>query len=97
MPTPEAPAAQGPQVTDVMVEIPPGVFLMGHSQADFEDAPRHEVDLPAYEIDKFEVTNIDYATFTKETGYTTFAEENGFTSWLMSGGRVKTTIIRLSV
>jgi formylglycine-generating enzyme required for sulfatase activity len=81
-PTPEAPAPpQGPQVTDVMVEIPAGVFFMGHNQADFEDAPRHEVDLPAFAIDKFEATNIDYAAFVKETGYTTFAEENGFTSW----------------
>ena len=82
-PTPEASLSepQGPPVTEAMVEIPAGVFFMGHSQADFEDAPRHEVDLPAFEIDKFEVTNIDYATFVKEANYTTYAEEQGFANW----------------
>jgi formylglycine-generating enzyme required for sulfatase activity len=75
------PEPQAPPVTDIMVEIPAGPFIMGSDEGDPEDAPAHEVDLPAFEIDKFEVTNVDYSTFTEETGYVTFAEEQGHGSW----------------
>jgi len=76
--TPEPP---GPAVTDIMVDIPGGPFTMGNDEGDPEDAPAHEVDLPSFEIDKFEVTNADFAVFVKETGYVTFAEQKGFRSW----------------
>jgi formylglycine-generating enzyme required for sulfatase activity len=72
---------QGPSVTDIMVEIPAGPFIMGSDEGDPEDAPAHEVDLPAFEIDKFEVTNADFATFVEETGYVTYYEEKGYPSW----------------
>lgn len=64
-----------------MVEIPAGTFIMGSDEGDPEDAPAHEVDLPAFEIDKFEVTNADFAVFADETGYVTFAEKQGVSSW----------------
>lgn len=54
---------------------------MGSDKGDPEDAPAHQVDLPAFEMDKFEVTNADFAAFVKETGYVTFAEQQGFRSW----------------
>jgi formylglycine-generating enzyme required for sulfatase activity len=75
-PTPASPAVQ-----DVMVQIPAGPFTMGSDDADPEDAPAHQVDLPAFEIDKFEVTNADFDTFAKQTGYETFAEKQGGQGW----------------
>jgi formylglycine-generating enzyme required for sulfatase activity len=77
----EAPEAAGPAVTDVMIEIPAGTFVMGSDTGDPEDSPAHEVDLPAFEIDKFEVTNADFAVFADETGYVTFTEQGGQRSW----------------
>jgi formylglycine-generating enzyme required for sulfatase activity len=65
----------------MMIEIPGGPFTMGSDNGDPEDMPAHEVDLPTFEIDKFEVTNADYAVFTEETGYQTFAEKGGYKSW----------------
>jgi iron(II)-dependent oxidoreductase len=70
-----------PAVLDMMIEIPAGPFIMGSDNGDPEDAPAHEVDLPAFEIDKFEVINVDFATFVEATGYKTFAEEKGYASW----------------
>lgn len=70
-----------PPVTDIMVEIPAGPFTMGSDEGDPEDAPAHEVDLPAFEIDKFEVTNADFDAFSKQTGYATFAEKQGTRNW----------------
>lgn len=82
-PTPEAgaQAASEPAVTDIMVEIPAGPFSMGSNQADPEDFPAHEVELLAFEIDRFEVTNADFNTFVEATGYETFAEQKGFRTW----------------
>ena len=69
---------------DEMIEIPPGAFLMGilHSQAEAlarkyrhhvswlsGEVPQRTVELPAYRIDKYPVTNAQYAVFCKETGY----------------------------
>ncbi len=62
-PTPAPTVPEAPQVTDIMVEIPAGPFIMGQDDGGREDRPAHEVDLPAYEIDKFEVTNADFAAF----------------------------------
>jgi len=76
----EAPQAQV-AVTDIMVEIPAGSFMMGSNVGDPEDKPAHTVDLPAYEIDRFEVTNADFATFVEATGYQTFAEKQNYQSW----------------
>jgi formylglycine-generating enzyme required for sulfatase activity len=70
-----------PAVTDVMVEIPAGTFMMGSDDGGREDKPAHEVDLPAYEIDKFEVTNTDFAVFVQSTGYQTDAEKQDKQSW----------------
>jgi formylglycine-generating enzyme required for sulfatase activity len=70
------------QVNPGMVYIPEGVFVMGTDQADnahtaaeygiikpwFEDEhPAHAVNLPAYYVDKYEVTNSDYQVFVRAT------------------------------
>lgn len=62
-----------------MVEIPAGEFQMGRSkltkddptgmrpQVLLDDRPVHKVSLPAFSIDKYEVTNTKYAAFLKAT------------------------------
>ena len=74
---PEEEEGKAPAVTDIMVEIPAGPFIMGSDNGRDDEAPGHEVDLPAYEIDRFEVTNSDFAVFIGATGYETDAEKEG--------------------
>lgn len=75
--TEEAPAEAGFPVTDDMVKIAAGPFTMGSDSGDAEDGPAHEVDLPAFKIDRFEATNSDFAAFVAATGYVTSAEKSG--------------------
>jgi len=51
------------------VLVPAGVFLMGSHQADApaHETPQHEVELKAYRIGKYPVTNAQYAEFIKQT------------------------------
>jgi iron(II)-dependent oxidoreductase len=77
----DTPAPAAAPVTQDMVEIPAGAFTMGSDDSDPEDAPAHAVDLPAYQIDRFEVTNADFAAFVDATGYTTDAEKADKKSW----------------
>jgi iron(II)-dependent oxidoreductase len=77
----EAEVTPAPAVTDIMVEIPAGPFTMGTDSGEPNEAPAHEVDLPAFMMDKFEVTNADFVVFVEETGYETYAEKQGRTSW----------------
>jgi len=69
--------APAPAVTDVMVEIPGGPFTMGIHSGSPDEGPAHEVDVAAFRMDKFEVTNADFATFVEATGYQTDAEKMG--------------------
>lgn len=86
VPTPSPTVPPPPPVTDMMVEIPAGPFIMGSDTGDPEDAPAHEIDLPAFEIDRFEVTNADFAAFVETTDYVTDAEKSGKKSWWDSFG-----------
>jgi iron(II)-dependent oxidoreductase len=54
---------------DAMVEISAGEFTMGtnYERADIQDQPEHSVQLPAYYIDKYPVTNAQYARFVVNT------------------------------
>ena len=51
------------------VYIPPGPFTMGTDspRADEQDQPAHTVTLPGYYIDKYPVTNAEYARFVAAT------------------------------
>jgi sulfatase modifying factor 1 len=65
-----------------MAEIPAGPFVMGNDDSDPNEAPAHQVDLPAFMLDKFEATNADFAAFAEDTGYVTYAETHeGSPSW----------------
>jgi formylglycine-generating enzyme required for sulfatase activity len=53
------------------IYIPAGPFLMGSQEGEEVPAyetPQHEVDLPAYRIGKYPVTNEQYAEFIRQTG-----------------------------
>jgi formylglycine-generating enzyme required for sulfatase activity len=81
-PAPEgAEATPALAVTDIMVEILAGPFTMGTDSGEPNEAPAHEVDLPAFMMDKFEVTNADFAVFVEVTGYETYAERQGSAGW----------------
>lgn len=50
-----------------MVLIPAGEFIMGTNVRLSDEGPQHKVNLPAYYIDKFEVTNLQYKKFNDAT------------------------------
>lgn len=73
-------APSGPLFED-MVLIPAGSFTMGQNGSKPKNGPAHAVDLPVFEIDRFEVTNDEFAHFTDQSGYVTYAEENSSKNW----------------
>ena len=50
-----------------MVPIPAGKFVMGDDNHEADERPAHEVNLPSYYIDKYEVSNSQYKKFCDET------------------------------
>jgi serine/threonine-protein kinase len=50
-----------------MVPIPSGEFWMGDDNHNADERPAHRVNLPAYYIDKYEVTNAQYKKFCDAT------------------------------
>src|SRR5262245_39749491 len=57
-----------------MVRVPPGRFLMGSDHHYPEEAPARLVDVAGFWIDRFTVTNAQFAAFVAETGHVTVAE-----------------------
>lgn len=68
---------EAPAITGFMVEIPAGPFTLGNDNSDPNEAPAQQMELPAFSIDAFEVTNADFATFVEATGYITYREQEG--------------------
>jgi len=56
---------------DSMIRIPAGQFIMGtnYERADPQDHPQHNVKMPEYWIDKYLVTNAQYARFVVATSH----------------------------
>ena len=71
-----------PVTTEGMVLIPAGEFQMGSNSGDFDEKPIHSVYVDAFYMDKYEVTNAQYAAFLNAKGKHT---ESGKT-WLDIGG-----------
>jgi sulfatase modifying factor 1 len=78
-----------------MERIPGGTFLMGSNKHYPEEAPAHRVTVDGFLIDRYSVTNADFARFVAATGYVTFAERTpraedypGATSDLLVPGSV---------
>lgn len=59
---------------DEMVDLPGGSFLMGSDRDYMEEAPVRRIEVGRFLIDRFAVTNADFARFVKATGYITQAE-----------------------
>src|SRR3989338_1741881 len=81
--------------TDNMVLIPSGAFFMGREDREgwspmanpqqFNDElPLHEVNVNAFYIDKFEITNQQFKEFIDATGYITDAEDIGKSAVMVS-------------
>jgi len=51
------------QSGDGMVAVPAGPFVMGTDDGPDDERPRHSVTLAAFRIDRFPVTNADFAAF----------------------------------
>jgi len=52
-----------------IVLVPAGPFLMGSADGKEDEAPPHSVNLPAFYIDKYEVTHEQYAKFLRAAGH----------------------------
>lgn len=61
--------ARGDQVT-----VPGGTFEMGSDSAYPEERPKRTVIVASFQIDRYEVTNAEFAEFVSATGYVTVAE-----------------------
>ncbi len=68
---PSAPAEKpsGPVVPDGMITIPAGVYTIGRDKGSELERPQHTVELPAFYIDRTEVTNADYKKFVDQTSH----------------------------
>ena len=64
-----------------MVLIPGGTFVMGDMAGDADERPPHEVSVDAFFIDRFEVTNTDFAAFLNEKGN----RETEGVPWIITG------------
>src|SRR5215212_11452276 len=56
-------------VKEEMMYIPGGLFLRGTDAGGFDEQPPREIYLAGFEIDKYEVTNHQYAQFAAATGH----------------------------
>ncbi len=57
------------QELEKMIVVPAGLFKMGtdFERSDKYNQPQHEVNLPAYQIDKYPVTHVEFAKFVVST------------------------------
>src|SRR5438876_3154764 len=58
-----------------LVWIPGGTFLMGSDKHYPEEAPAHQVAVGGFWMDKYTVTNREFARFVEAAGYVTLAEK----------------------
>jgi formylglycine-generating enzyme required for sulfatase activity len=56
-------------VEEIMVAIPAGLFTRGTTAGGYDERPARSIHLDAYSIDKYEVTNHQYAAFVAATGH----------------------------
>jgi len=95
-PAPEVPEEAAKPLTE-LVEIPAGTFIMGRDGGADDESPAHEVDLPAYAIEMFEVTNAQFAAFVEDAAYVTGAEQGGSTGWqAFAAGKENHPVVKVS-
>lgn len=64
----------GNSATPGMVAIPESTFTFGSDRHYPEERPARQVQVDAFLIDRYPVTNLEFAKFVSETGYVTVAE-----------------------
>jgi len=67
-----------------MVFVPAGEFLMGSKELGDDEQPVHPVYLDDFWLDRYEVTNQQFARFVADIGYQTEAEKQGW-GWVWTG------------
>lgn len=77
---PTATQAPSQLLTNEMIAIPAGSFMMG-SDSSPDAKPPYKVDVAAFSLDKFEVSNGDFKQFVTATSYQTDAEKAGEKGW----------------
>jgi serine/threonine-protein kinase len=60
-----------------LIEMPGGTLMMGRNGGKPQEGPAHSVTLPAFAMDRTEVTNAEYAAFVKETNHAPPTDWNG--------------------
>jgi rhamnose transport system permease protein len=75
-PTPTPTATEPPKPIDDMLLIEAGPFTLGSDSTEANESPAQVIELDTFEMDRFEVTNADFAMFVNATGYQTEAEQN---------------------
>lgn len=89
-PVPAAPAVQ-------TVDVPAGSFTMGSDTGGPDSKPAHKVDVPAFQMDKFEVTNSAFKAFVDATSYKTDAEKTGDKPWsAYAAGKDNHPVVKVS-
>lgn len=70
-PAGSAPESSSPEepLAEELVPIPAGPFVRGTNQGGFDERPERTIYLDAFLIDRYEVTNAQYAAFVKATGH----------------------------
>lgn len=67
-----------------MVRVPEGTFMMGTDSGEPAEAPPHRVTVSAFYLDRYEVTNAEFAAFVAATGHVTDPERAGV-GWHWTG------------
>ena len=84
-----------------MIVIPAGPFLMGVPKwardGGRDEYPNHEVNLPTYAMDPYEVSNGHYLEFIRETGHRAPKHPHDATKNLWQDGLMPESIARLPV
>ncbi|MBA5869971.1 MAG: SUMF1/EgtB/PvdO family nonheme iron enzyme [Nitrospira sp. CR2.1] len=62
-------AASEDPLPEELVVIPAGPFVLGTNRGGFDEQPERKIYLDEFRIDRYEVTNAQYAAFVKATGH----------------------------
>src|SRR5262249_39762839 len=76
-PAPQPTPAPPPAIPEGMVAVATGAYEIGRDHESALEMPRHTVQLPAYFIDRTEVTNEAFKSFVDATGHRTPANWRG--------------------
>jgi len=95
--TPQPTATPKPPELSPLVEVPAGPFTFGSDAGEDDEAPSQQIELPAFQIDAFEVTNADFRQFVEATGYVTDEETRGGPGWrAYAEGKDRNPVVKVS-